>query len=73
MTTSSHTAAEIGPRTCAEELAGEVGRYLEAVELYRHLGCEPRWQTEADEQGICGAAAGPSRREPVLLWPILGS
>jgi hypothetical protein len=72
METSSQTV-QIGPRTCAEQLVAEVGRYLEAVELYRHLGCEPRWQTEGDEQGICGAAAGPSRREPLLLWPILGS
>jgi hypothetical protein len=29
-----------------EQLLAEIGRYLAAVELFRALGCEPRWRPE---------------------------
>jgi hypothetical protein len=32
-------------------LAEEIGRYLAAVELFRALGCEPRWLPEAVRPG----------------------
>lgn len=31
----------------ASELLGEIGRYLETVQLFRELGCEPHWHAEA--------------------------
>ncbi len=31
----------------AEDLIGEIERYLTAVALFRAEGCEPRWASEA--------------------------
>jgi hypothetical protein len=43
-------ATEEGERLLAglaDELLGEIGRYLETVQLFRELGCEPHWLAEA--------------------------
>jgi len=30
-----------------DDLVAEIQRYLDAVALFRELGCEPRWRSEA--------------------------
>ena len=42
----------------AEELLGDIQRYLEAVRVFRELGCEPSWnaETHAPELAVRPAA-----------------
>ena len=48
------------------EIIDEITRYLATVDLFRSLGCEPRWRPEsnrlpeADEPLPAGVATAPS-------------
>ena len=45
-------------------LVGEIERYLEAVELFRHERCEPRWRSCGDLV-IDGGLCQPPRRRMI--------
>ena len=45
------------------ELIDEIARYLAAVELFRSLGCEPRWRPESAPRAV--ATESPRQSEQI--------
>ena len=46
----------------ATALVTDATRYLEAVDLFRSLGLDVKWRSEADEVGVLGLP--PEQRSP---------
>lgn len=46
MTTSHDIQTTIAPEDLAD-LLDEIRRYLAAIEMFRHEGCEPSWRFES--------------------------